>query len=57
MNAGLESALWLAAPLLALLFILLWFGVAARRGQRLTLRIKFLGLTLDVKTDDARQAD
>lgn len=57
MNAGLESALWLVAPLLALLFILLWLGVAARRGQRLTLRIKFLGLTLDVKTDDARQAD
>lgn len=46
-----ELALWLAAPLLALLFLLFWLGIVMRRDNRLSLRIRLLGLTLDVKSD------
>lgn len=46
-----ELALCLAAPLIALVFLLLWLLVTVRQESRVSLRVKFLGLTLDVKSD------
>lgn len=51
MTPSVELALWLAAPLLALFFLLLWLGLVMRSDTKLSLRIKFLGLTLDVRSE------
>lgn len=45
-----EAALLVAAPLLALIFLVLWLGVMAKKSPVLNLKLNFLGLSLTVRT-------
>lgn len=49
--------LWLSAPIIALVFLLLWVALVCKRASVMNVKLTFLGLTLSVRSCQATEAE